>query len=44
MGSAAVLAMVVAIATTGLAWGNLAWAVLAGLLIAFIPDQLTHQN
>ncbi|MEU0414806.1 hypothetical protein ABZ307_44570 [Streptomyces griseorubiginosus] len=43
-GSAAVLVMVVAIAAAGLDWGNLAWAVLAGLLIAFITDQLTDPN
>lgn len=40
-GLAMLAVMVLAVVATGSAWSNVAWALLAGLLTAFIADQLT---
>ncbi|WP_405907714.1 hypothetical protein OG742_22595 [Streptomyces sp. NBC_00828] len=44
IGGSSFLAVVGAVAVSGLGWGHLAWAVLAGLLTAFVTDQLTGES
>ncbi|MFC9000987.1 hypothetical protein ACFT7U_35500 [Streptomyces rochei] len=43
-GGLAFAALAAAVVLSGSAWGNVAWAVLAGLLTAFIIDQMTSRD
>ncbi len=43
-GAFAFVGMTIAVVVSGADWGNVAWALLAGLLSAFIIDQLTKQQ
>lgn len=44
VGGVVFLAMSTAVAASGYGWGNLAWALLAGLLAAFIADQVASRK